>query len=213
MKINKKKIWVSLMFFIMIISFTTGVKNISAHDPRYIDLKYYEDDQVLSVYIVHGISNSSRHYINKVKIEFCQLPDSLIEEFTSDPSREIVGEGEIERFGTIKIKEEDVFDVIDLNEMNKTLKLEVNYTSQAEDLIIHYNYTIECPEWTLVVVTAYCNMNGSFTQTLISGHPWYDPEHHIIEAVVPTLVCSVIVMIPLVIRRTIARKRQKGVKH
>jgi len=187
--------------------------NASAHDPRYIDLKYYEEDQILSVYIDHGVSNSSYHYINRVTIEFYELPQSLVDSFISDPDRRIESEGDIHRFGEYKIQEADVFDHVDLKSMNGTLMMDVSYTSQPEDLIIHYNYSIECPEWTLILVTAYCNLGGSFTQTLISGHPWYDPEHSMIEAVVPTLVCSVVVMTPLALWRIFGKKKEEDVKH
>ncbi len=210
---NKNFQWFLLIFMIISISFTYGTMNASAHDPRYIDLKYYEEDQILSVYIDHGVSNSSYHYINRVTIEFYELPQSLVDSFISDPDRRIESEGDIHRFGEYKIQEADVFDHVDLKSMNGTLMMDVSYTSQPEDLIIHYNYSIECPEWTLILVTAYCNLGGSFTQTLISGHPWYDPEHSMIEAVVPTLVCSVVVMTPLALWRIFGKKKEEDVKH
>ena len=210
---NKNFQWFLLIFMIISISFTYGTMNASAHDPRYIDLKYYEEDQILSVYIDHGVSNSSYHYINRVTIEFYELPQSLVDSFISDPDRRIESEGDIHRFGEYKIREADVFDHVNLKSMNGTLMMDVSYTSQPEDLIIHYNYSIECPEWTLILVTAYCNLGGSFTQTLISGHPWYDPEHSMIEAVVPTLVCSVVVMTPLALWRIFGKKKEEDVKH
>jgi len=213
---NKNLKWVLLISLAFIVSFAFGTINASAHDPRFIDIKYYEDDQVLSVYVTHGVSDSEHHYTERITIEFYELPESLIENFTTNPDYLLVSddqEKEEEKFGKYAIQEADVFDVIDLNTLNSTLMINETYTSQKEDLINHYNYTLECPEWTLIVVTAYCSLEGSYTYSLISGHPWYDIEHSMIEAVVPTLVCTIIVMTPLALWRIFGKKKKEEVKH
>ena len=208
---NKNLKWGLLISLTIIVSFTVGSINASAHDPRFIDIKYYEDEQVLSVYVTHGVSDSEYHYTERITIEFYELPESLIEVFTTNPDYLLVSdkqELEEKKFGKYAIQEADVFDVVDLNTLNKTLMWDENFTSQQEDLINHYNFTLECPERTLIVVTAYCSLEGSYTHSLISGHPWYDIEHSMIEAVVPTLVCTVI----LALWRIFGKKKEE-VKH
>ena len=49
----------------------------SAHSPKFIDLKFYLDDQVLSIYYVHGVSDTTLHYINNTEIEFYNLSSSF----------------------------------------------------------------------------------------------------------------------------------------
>ena len=217
MKMTKKlkAVWALLISFIILAGIGSSSINASAHDPRFIDIKYYEDDQVLSVYVTHGVSDSEYHYTERITIEFYELPESLIENFTTNPDYLLVSDDqelEEEKFGKYAIQEADVFDVVDLNTLNKTLMWDENFTSQQEDLINHYNFTLECPEWTLIVVTAYCSLEGSYTHSLISGHPWYDIEHSMIEAVVPTLVCTVIVMAPLALWRIFGKKKEEEVK-
>ena len=218
MKMTKKlkTVWALLISFIILAGISSSSINASAHDPRFIDIKYYEDDQVLSVYVTHGVSDSEYHYTERITIEFYELPESLIKNFTTNPDYLLVSdkpELEEKKFGKYAIQEADVFDAVDLNTLNSTLMIDEHYTSQKEDLINHYNYTLECPEWTLIVVTAYCSLGGSYTHSLISGHPWYDIEHSMIEAVVPTLVCSVIVMTPLALWRIFGKKKEEEVKH
>ena len=213
---NKNLKWALLISLALIVSFAFGSINASAHDPRFIDIKYYEDDQVLSVYVTHGVSDSDYHYTERITIEFYELPEEMIENFTTNPDYLLVSndqEEEEAKFGKYAIQEADVFDVIDLSELNSTLMIDEHYTSQEEDLINHYNFTLECPEWILIVVTAYCSLEGSYTHSLISGHPWYDIEHSMIEAVVPTLVCTVVVMTPLALWRIFGKKKKEEVKH
>ncbi len=216
---NKNLKWALLISLTIITSFTVGSINASAHDPRFIDLKYYAEDQILSVYITHGVSDSEYHYTERVTVEFYELPEWLIENFTTNPDYLLIArdendqEGEEYRFGIYKIEEADVFDAVNVSTLNSTLMLDNHYTSQEEDLINHFNYTIECPEWTLIVVTAFCSLGGSYTHSLISGHPWYDIEHHISEAILPTVVLSIIVMTPLAIIRIFGKKEKEEVKH
>ena len=216
---NKNLKWSLLISLIFLVGFATGSINASAHDPRFIDMKYYAEDQILSVYTVHGVSDSEYHYIERVVIEFLELPESLIEKFTTDPAYLLEAdssddqEAEVEIFGKYWIREADVFDVIDVSTLNRTLILDEHYTNQTNDLVSHYNYTIDAAEWTLIVVTAYCSLGGSYTHSLISGHPWYDNEHHIIDMVVPTIVCSIIVMTPLALWKIFGKKKKEEVKH
>ncbi|MHA1702079.1 MAG: hypothetical protein ACTSWK_07425 [Promethearchaeota archaeon] len=216
---NKNVKWALFISLIFLVGFTTGSINASAHDPRFIDMKYYPQDQILSVYIIHGVSDSEYHYIEKVTIEFIELPESLIENFTTDPDYLLEADSSADQeaeeglFGKYWIREADVFDAVDVSTLNRTLMIEEHYTNQTNDLVSHFNYTIEAPEWTLIVVTAVCSLGGSYTYSLISGHPWYDNEHHIIDMVVPTIVCSIIVMIPLALWRIFGKKKKEEVKH
>ena len=208
---NQNLRWVLLISLTIIASFTVGSINASAHDPRYIDLKYYDQEKILSVYITHGVSDSEYHYISRVIVELYELPESLIEEFTTNPDYLLKSADQVtenEKFGLYWIEEADVFDVVDLNTLNSTLEIDEQYDHQIEDQINHYNYTIQsdCPEWTLLVVTAFCIMGGSYSHSVIAGHPWYDIEHHMIEAVLPTIACAIIVMAPLALWRIFGKK-------
>ncbi len=204
---NKKMRWTLLISLTIIVSFSIGSINASAHDPRYIDLKYYDEEHLLSVYVTHGVSDSEYHYVAKITVEYYELPEWLINEFLTNEKYILVAIDPADQpaeeaiFGKYAIQEADVFDVVDDNTLNKTLIIEDNHTNQVEDLINHYTYDLDIPEWTLIVITAFCSLGGAFTHSLISGHPWYDIEHHISEAILPTIVCAIIVMIPLVILR------------
>ena len=77
--------WVLLISLTIITSFTVGSINASAHDPRYIDIKYYPNTDTpelseLSVYITHGVSDSDYHYTERILIEFYELPESIKQE-------------------------------------------------------------------------------------------------------------------------------------
>ncbi|MHA1522518.1 MAG: hypothetical protein ACTSRK_20305 [Promethearchaeota archaeon] len=216
---NKNVKWALFISLIFLVSFTTGSINVSAHDPRFIDMKYYAEDQILSVYIVHGVSDSEYHYIENVIVEFVELPESLIENFTTDPKYLLQAsspddqEAEESIFGKYWIRAADVYDAVDVSTLNRTLMLDEHYTNQTNDLVSHYNYTIEAPEWTLIVVTAVCSLGGSYKYSLISGHPWFDEEHHILDMIVPTIICSIIAMTPLAIWRIFGKKKKEEVKH
>jgi len=217
---NNKKIRGALLISLtIIVSFTIGSINASAHDPRYIDFKYYDEEQLLSVYVTHGVSDSEYHYVVKITVEYYELPEWLINEFLTNEAYKLVAidkadqEAEEAIYGEYAIQEADVFDAVDVNTLNKTLIIEDNHTNQAEDLINHYTYDLDIPEWTLIVVTAFCSLGGDYTHSLISGHPWYDIEHHISEAILPTIVLTIIVMIPLAILRIFGKKNKEEVKH
>jgi len=173
----------------------------------------------VSVYITHGVSDSEYHFVERITVEFYELPEWLIEEWTTNPDYLLIARdendqaGEENRFGIYKIQEADVFDAVDVNTLNKTLMIDDNHTNQTEDLINHYVYELEIPEWTLIVVTAFCSLEGAYTYSLISGHPWYDIEHHISEAILPTIVLSIIVLTPLAILRIFGKKEKKEAKH
>jgi len=209
--------WVLLISLTIITSFTVGSIYASAHDPRYIDIKYYPDETKLSVYITHGVSDSEHHFVERITVEFYELPGWLIDNFMNGSYDLIVDEsdkeGEENRFGIYNITEADVFDAVDVNTLNHTLMIDDHHINQTEDLINHYVYDIEIPEWTLIVVTAFCSLEGSYTYSLISGHPWYDIEHHISEAILPTIVLSIIVLTPLAILRIFGKKEKKEAKH
>jgi hypothetical protein len=211
--INNKKIrWVLFISLTIIASFTFGSIYASAHDPRYLDLKYYEDENTLSVYVTHGVSDRTYHYINRVTVEIYELPASLIEDFETDPKWILVSADqrlENEKFGPYWIEKGDVFDEVDLSVLNRTLEIDEQYDEQLEDQINHYNYTMDYPEWTLMVVTAFCNIGGSFNNSFMVGHPWYDVEHHISEAIVPTIVCAIVIMSPLALWRIFGKKPEE----
>ncbi len=214
--ITKKNILCTLVVSLIFVGIFANVGNASAHSPRYVDLKYYDDDNVLSVFVTHGVSDSTYHYVDRITIEALALPASMVEEFTTDEKWLLVSpdqELENEKFGLYWIQEADVYDDprVDLN--NATLVRDVSYTEQVNHQINHYNFTdMDHPEWTLLIVTAYCNSGGSYTNALIVGHPWYDIEHSMLEAVLPTLICSVIVLTPLALWRIFNKKREE-VKH
>ena len=213
---KRKSLSTLLVIAILVVAFSSSLGNVSAHTPRYIDLKYYDEENVLSVYVTHGVSDSTYHYVDRITIEVLALPASMVEEFTTDekwllksPDQEL----EESKFGKYWIQEADVYDDPRVHLEDATLVLEANYTEQVNHQINHYNYTdMDYPEWTLFIVTAYCNSGGSYTNALIVGHPWYDIEHSMLEAVVPTLICSVIVLTPLALWR-ISNKKKEGAKH
>ena len=212
---TKKTIFCTMLISLTIIfGFISGIVNVSAHSPTYIDLKYYDQDEVLSVYITHGVSDFDYHYVDTVVIEFFELPESLIEHFTSDEHILVARdkadqEAEVKKFGMYAIEQADVFDEHPLYTLNGSVQFVYNYTSQETHQVFHHNYTLVAPEWTLIVVTALCNLEGLYTQTLISGHPWYDIEHAITEAIPPTIILSIIVMTPLALWRIFGKKKEE----
>ncbi|MHA1737862.1 MAG: hypothetical protein ACTSWD_04695, partial [Candidatus Heimdallarchaeota archaeon] len=220
--------WALLISLTIITSFTVGSINASAHDPRYIDIKYYPNTDSpelseLSVYITHGVSDSDYHYTERILIEFYELPEWLIEEYTSGEYDLVARDendqaGEEYRFGIYAIQEADFYGRDDLNisTLNKSLlvdEIEDIHTNQDEDLINHYVYELEIPEWTLIVITAFCSIGGAYTYSLITGHPWFDIEHHISEAILPTVILSILVCTPLAIVKIFGKKKKEEVKH
>jgi hypothetical protein len=216
-----------LISLTIIVGLSSGIMTVSAHSPRYIDLNYYAEEEVLSAYFTHGVSDSDSHYVFRVIVEFYELDEALLEAITSDDPEnpyilkardEADQEAENEKFGYYAIQQTDVFTeghTIKLAKAhwlashNSTIAATYNYTSQEEHQIFHHNYTLDIPEWTLIAVTALCSNGGFYTKTLISGHPWYDIEHHITEAIVPTIICSIIVMTPLAIFRIFGEKKKE----
>ena len=227
----KKTLLCTMLISLTIITgLSSGIVNGSAHSPRYIDLKYYagegEAEGVLSAYFTHGVSDNTSHYVYRVIVEFYELPEALLEEIQSDDPEnpyilrardEADQEAENAKFGYYAIRKADVFEGHNAKQAradwlashNGTVKFVYNYTNQPEHQVFHHNYTMYAPEWTLIAVTALCIDGGFFTKTHISGHPWYDIEHHISEAFVPTIVCSIIVMTPLAILRKFGKKEEE----
>jgi hypothetical protein len=225
--LNKKKtkyVWFAVIALILSFGTFSMIQMGSAHSPKFIDLKFFGADgpienQNLSVYFVHGVSNTSYHYIETVEIEFWNLTDAF---WTN------LGDKPIDRIVEADVLDTDIVDeyLEDKVAFNKT------YTEQHDDgidtqdtLVIHHNYSIaeynddnnltgtpnalNITYFTFIRVTAYCNLGGSFTNTVLAGQQWYDLEHSMIEAVVPTLVCSVVILTPLVIWIIIAKHKEK----
>ena len=217
---NKKKtVWPLLISLIIIAGIFSSSINASAHAPNYVDIKYFDQDEVLSIYITHGVSDYDYHYVDQVIIDLYELPESLITEFTtnldyrfnSTNAKDQAAEEEL--FGGFYgVEEADVFDVFSLEDNSPNETYTHNYNSQETHQVFHHNYSLSIPEWTLIVVTAVCKLEGNFSQSRLSGHPWYDPPHNMIEAVVPAVICSVIVLTPLALFRIFGNKPEE-VKH
>ncbi len=221
--ITKNKILCTLVVSLFFVGIFANVGNASAHSPRYIDLKYYDDD-VLSLYITHGVSDSEYHYVETVIVEYYMFSDSFIADFT-DNSRHAhddftIGDGNPHN----DIIEADVDLENFEQELTYVTEFKFHYRNQETHQIFHYNYSAAdgdidvAPEWTLIKVTAICNLGGYYTHSIIVGHNWYDPEHSMIEALVPTIICSIVTMTPLAIWRIMSRKKKdkkksEGVKH
>jgi len=201
---NNKLKYVWLTCFTLILSFGCITQMSSAHSPKFIDLKFYLDDQILSIYYVHGVSNTSYHFIQTVEIEFFNISTEFFD--TLDKPID-------------KIVEADVLEMylIELVVFNATYTEQHDDTADTQDtLIVHDNITVtdyiptlNVTYWTYIRVTAYCNLGGNFTQNALAGQIWYDIEHSMIEAVVPTLVCAVVILTPLVIWVIIGKQKQK----
>jgi len=213
---NRKTVWTLLICFTIVAGISFSSINASAHAPNFVDMKYYAQDEILSVYITHGVSDYDYHYVDTVIIDFYELPESLIDDFKENNVLEArdPGDQEVEEsiFSKIAIQEADVFDVFSLEDNIPTNTTIYNYDSQATHQVFHNNYSIYIPEWTLIVVTAVCRLEGNYSVALVSGHPWYDPEHSILEAAVPTVIMSIIVMTPLALLRIFGKKPEE-VKH
>ena len=214
-----KTVRVLLISLIIFSVMSSGNINASAHAPNYVDIKYYDQDEVLSIYITHGVSDYEYHYVDQVIIELYELPESLIEEFTTNPdyiiksTNEKDQEAEENLFGgKYGIQEADVFDVFSLEDNLPFETYIHDYDNQETHQVFHYNYSLSISEWTLVVVTAVCRLEGQRSQSLLTGHPWYDPPHNMIEAVVPATICAIIVLTPLAILRIFGKKPEE-VKH
>ena len=60
--------FILIISLFLIIGITSTVLNAEATNPEHFDLKYYEDDHILSIYIVHGVTDPSKHYVNYTEI-------------------------------------------------------------------------------------------------------------------------------------------------
>ncbi|MCP4761889.1 MAG: hypothetical protein GY870_08905 [archaeon] len=176
-----KKKNIVLIFLAVFVIFTSNLWTANAHSPKFVDLKYY-DDGVLSVYITHGVSDTDYHYVDAVIIEYYNLSESFINAYDGE-----------------HITEEYIFEE---GSPTKSWEIVYNYTSQETHQIFHFNYT-SLPlavNWTIIKVTAICNKGGSFSHSLVVDHyPYYDEEHSMSEAIIPTLGCTIIVMTPLLV--------------
>ncbi|MHA1110880.1 MAG: hypothetical protein ACTSRE_07230 [Promethearchaeota archaeon] len=207
--LNKKTKYVWLTAFALILSFSAFSMMTSAHSPKFIDVKFYLDDQILSVYYTHGVSNTSYHYIETVQFQFFNLSS----QFDTDIDH-LIATGELENRTYIEehhVQESHLIEEVTFN---------ITYTEQEsedhEHQIFHHNYTVadyvptlNVTYWDYIRVTGYCNLGGQFTKNEIAGQIWYDIEHSMIEAVVPTLICSVVVLTPLGIWAIIGKRREK----
>ncbi len=207
LKNKTKYVWFAAIALILSISAFSNMA--SAHSPKFIDLKFYLDDQILSVYYTHGVSNTSYHYIETVKFQFFNLSS----QFDTDIDN-LIATGELENRSYIEehhIMESYLIEEVTFN---------ITYTEQESDhhehQIFHHNYTVtdyvptlNVTYWDYIRVTAYCNLGGQFTKNEIAGQIWYDIEHSMIEAVVPTLVCAVVILSPLVVWAIIGKRKQK----
>ena len=234
MKTTKKySVWVFSIALVAAIAFG-NIGLASAHAPNYVDIKYYDldftnDDNAfindnlatldnnLSIYVTHGVSNSSYHYVGMIIVEFFDLPQSFLEEYNGT---EFIDHEDQEFYpdGTLKsdrIQEADVSAVHDElvpSPLPNLQPIYVNYTSQETHQVFHLTIIIEIPEWILIRATAVCVLGGNRSQEIISGHPYYDIEHSMIEAAVPAIICAVIVLTPLTIWRVFGKKPEE-VKH
>lgn len=217
--LKKKTKYILLLSLTFLLGISSAIQMGSAHSPKFIDLKFYLPEQVLSVYYFHGVSNTSYHYIETVEFEFFNLStdfDTYIDGLIADG--DLINRSYIQEH---HVKEEFLIDRVAFN---------VTYTSQHDDTgdtqdtaIIHHNYTIadyvptlNVTYWTYIRVTAYsgcdsssCELGGQFTQVALAGQIWYDIEHSMIEALVPTLVCAAVILAPLATWAIIGKRKQK----
>jgi len=220
--LNKKTKCIWLSAFVLIVTFSafSMMTPVTAHSPKFVDVKFYLPEQVLSVYITHGVSDTSYHYIETVQIQFFNLSTEF---FTYVDG--LIDAGEMENRSFIQehhVKEEFLTEYIAFN---------ITYTEQEseehEHQIFHHNYIMSdyfgevgfpfiIEHYTYIRVTAYSgcadpevDLGGQFTKNELAGQIWYDIEHSMIEALVPTLVCAVVVLTPLVIWAIIGKRREK----
>ena len=196
----KKYIKMMLIFFLVsLITISSDFSKVSAHAPTYVDVKYYEDEHVLSVYYTHGVSDYDYHFIGTVIIEYYELLNSSYKQHNPELT---VGE------------------VLEHAQPNKTHEFVYTYHDQGTHQVFHVNYTDlpDAEDFTLINVTAICNLGGSYSNSIVVGNqPYYDPEHSMIEALVPTIICSVVTMTPLAIHRIVRKvkddkKKKSGMK-
>ncbi|WP_457558399.1 hypothetical protein [Candidatus Harpocratesius sp.] len=191
-KIKNTKVILIIIAIILIVN-VSNLRDGVAHSPKYVDLKYYEQEQILSIYITHGVSDLNYHYVETVKIE---LYDVLNDTFKNENQNHSFTEQSILTFGSL----------------NKTQEFIYHYTNQSTHQIFHLNISLSANEWTLINVTAICNLGGQFSNTMVVGHyPYYDVEHSMIEAVVPTIICSIVTMTPLFILRIVRRNKTRKI--
>ncbi|MBN2156931.1 MAG: hypothetical protein JW776_12885 [Candidatus Lokiarchaeota archaeon] len=204
---NVKYLW--LMAFGLMLIFNLSTQMGSTHSPKFIDLKYYFNDGVLSVYYTHGVSNTSYHYVDLVEFKFFNLTDEWMN--TGNDGEPWTEEDKIEQ---PDVTDEDIILIANFN---------VTYDKQEDDSldtqdtqIFHHNYTIadynaslEIQYWTYIRVTAHCNLGGSFTNDIIAGHLWWDEPHSFLEALVPTAICTLVVLAPIIIWAIIGKQKEK----
>ncbi|TFG20169.1 MAG: hypothetical protein EU530_04040 [Promethearchaeota archaeon] len=212
--LKKRTKYVLLISFVVLLSATSFTQMARGHSPKFIDVKFYLDDQILSVYYTHGVSNTSYHYVETVVFEFYNISSDFTSQYPPDPD-----------YTVDKITQHDFHYYFEDHPEDFTLIAEFNetYTKQEDDSldtqdtqIFHHNYTIadynatlDVEYWTYIRVTAYCKLGGQYTNDIIAGHWWWDEPHSFMEALLPTALCTFFVLLPIIVWSVIGKIKEK----
>ena len=176
-KMAKTKFILIISLF-LIIGITSTVLNAEATNPEHFDLKYYEDDDILSIYIVHGVTDPTKHYVNYIEVQVGKLDET-------DPHHPTLINGTIVVTDTFTSQE-----TYNINHFNYSVIAEGGDNSSDGDTI-H--------------VIATCNLGGYFEKNLYlfptpAGHEFAFVT--VVPAfIVGTLIASVFAVLPILLMK------------
>ena len=83
-------------------------------------------------------------------------------------------------------------------------------TEQPTDNINHYIFYFPAGNKANITVTAYCSLGGSLTEHFYVGQPYYNPHGTFSQAIIPTIVSTIIVFGLLLILPLFGQKKRKN---
>ena len=178
---NKKFLFIIGIFLIM--GITSFAVNAKATNPEHLDLEYDDSTRILSVYVYHGVTYTSDHYVNYLKVERGKINET-------DPHHISLINGTI-------VATENFTSQADYNIIHRTY---IFTATRGDDEITG----------DLIIVTVTCNLGGVYTDfEFLFPRP---PGHEFAFAsVVPafiigSMISGIFASLPLLIKKN--RKKQ-----
>lgn len=174
---SKRKLFF-IFAVVLLIGISTTTLNAKATNPEHFDLKYDDATSTLSLYIIHGVTDPDKHYINHIVIQVGDVVDE--HDFI------IAGSMVTEAIYTSQ-------ETYNINWYEFTFPATRGDSAATGDAIL---------------ITATCNLGGSYQRFLMLYPTPKGHEYGFNSVPVPVLVATIIVVILLLLPKLLIKNKE-----